>query len=175
VVGRLLSLLNRYPRIASRLNLAGIAVINDFISVDDGAIFIGMNDADLHIACGVRKRTVTPHALSRDHDSLLQVQCGSSDKECLPRHRQRSEASKAKKDESGNGYTFHGCSIDVASLSLPLVEGKSVRLVAAERYLLRFTFERQPVSTDVALLVVPVVAAYVESQGALAGPSHSRY
>jgi hypothetical protein len=57
-------------RIAPRLDLAGIAVIDDFIRVDHSAIFIGMNDADLHIAGGVRTSTVTLDAPRNNPDLL---------------------------------------------------------------------------------------------------------
>ena len=53
-IDALLRLLYRYPCIASRLNLTCIAVINDFISMDEGAIFIGksigLGTVEVHVA-----------------------------------------------------------------------------------------------------------------------------
>jgi len=86
---RSLRFLNRNPRIATRLNLTSIAVINDFISMDDGATFIGVNrcDADFHVAGGVRNTTATLYALRHDPDLVLLRRLRHRCLESLPRER----------------------------------------------------------------------------------------
>src|SRR5262249_29140883 len=131
-IDALLRLLYRNPRIASRLNLTSIAVINDFIRMDDRAIFIGMNDADLHIASGVRHSTFALHALRHDLNSLLKVLCGSSNKDCLPRHCQRGETGHEK--QSGDGYMSHGFlpKSSHAPYSFGLIAGLATRPIISD-------------------------------------------